>query len=90
MKRRFLVLISIVSLFGFTACNEESNKPIDNKPIVDPVPEKEEVKEYQNEAFQQVVVLEKEGNFVIKGKARVFEGVFQYAVVAVRGYFIAG
>jgi hypothetical protein len=84
MKKWFLLLIAIASLLGFTACNQESVKPEDDKPIVEPVPEpeKEETDVYQNDAFQQVVVSETEDSFVVTGKARVFEGVFQYAVVA--------
>ncbi len=74
MKKRFLLLIAILSLFVFTGCNQESIKPDDDKPVVDPepvkVPElekdpepaKEEAKEYQNNTFQQVVVSETEEN----------------------------
>ncbi|MDF2855317.1 MAG: hypothetical protein K0Q87_1168 [Neobacillus sp.] len=80
MKKRFLLVIAIMSLLGFTACNQESIKPDVDKPIVEPEPEPAKV--YQNEAFQQVVISDTEASYVVKGKARVFEGVFQYAVVA--------
>jgi hypothetical protein len=77
-----LLLIAVVSLFGFTACNQESKEPDMDKPIVAPEPGSDEAKVYHNDAFQQVVVSETEDSFVVTGKARVFEGVFQYAVVA--------
>ncbi|MCM3727933.1 Gmad2 immunoglobulin-like domain-containing protein [Neobacillus cucumis] len=42
-----------------------------------PVPEK---KVYQNNVFKDVVVTESEDKIEVKGKAQVFEGVFQYAL----------
>ena len=44
--------------------------------------DKEENKQYGNEAFAEVTVLKSGDQVVVKGKARVFEGVFQYAVIA--------
>lgn len=41
-----------------------------------------ENKVYGNEAFAEVTVLKTGDQVVVKGKARVFEGVFQYAVIA--------
>jgi predicted small lipoprotein YifL len=37
-----------------------------------------ETKVYKNEVFKDVVVSESAGQFVVTGKAQVFEGVFQY------------
>lgn len=42
----------------------------------------EDDKQYQNEVFKEVTVLKSNGGAVISGKARVFEGVFQYAVIS--------
>lgn len=44
-------------------------------------PQKEaDPKVYQNNSFKKVVLSEKNGKIIVKGQARVFEGVFQYAV----------
>ena len=43
---------------------------------------KRRTKQYGNEAFAEVTVLKTGDQVVVKGKARVFEGVFQYAVIA--------
>lgn len=39
-------------------------------------------KVYQNEAFKGVELSEKSNNILVKGQARVFEGVFQYRVTS--------
>lgn len=45
--------------------------------------DKEENKQYGNNAFKEVSVSAlQDGSVVVNGKARVFEGVFQYAVIA--------
>ena len=44
--------------------------------------EKEDNKQYQNEVFKEVTVSKVNGETTVKGKARVFEGVFQYAVLS--------
>ncbi|MEH7180959.1 Gmad2 immunoglobulin-like domain-containing protein [Neobacillus vireti] len=41
-----------------------------------------ENKQYGNEVFNEVTVLKTGDQVVVKGKARVFEGVFQYAVIS--------
>lgn len=61
---------------------EESNVPVvseddDNKDN----PSEIEEKKYENATFKEVVITEKE-HFIVTGKAQVFEGVFQYAIVA--------
>ena len=43
---------------------------------------KNEDKQYGNEAFDEVTVSKTGDQVVVKGKARVFEGVFQYAVIS--------
>jgi hypothetical protein len=53
---------------------EKPSKP--EKPVSD-VPEE---KIYQNDVFKDVIVTETEDTFIVKGKAQVFEGVFQYAL----------
>ncbi|MGG1400432.1 Gmad2 immunoglobulin-like domain-containing protein [Bacillus salipaludis] len=54
-----------------------------NPPEETPKPPKEsEQKVYQNNSFKNVVLSEKDDKIIVKGQARVFEGVFQYAVTS--------
>ena len=63
------------------------NQPAQNKP---------EEKVYQNEVFKDVILTATENEMIVKGKAQVFEGVFQYAlydgekVVKVSNYQTSG
>jgi len=41
-----------------------------------------EPQQYQNEAFKDVTISEKDDQMIVTGKARVFEGVFQYRVLS--------
>ncbi|WP_404451614.1 Gmad2 immunoglobulin-like domain-containing protein [Virgibacillus necropolis] len=79
--KKFLLLMIITLLFAaLVACsndNEEENK---NK-NQEEQQEKEEQKVYENESFKDVTVNESGNQFVVTGKARVFEGVFQYAII---------
>ncbi|MEH7158781.1 Gmad2 immunoglobulin-like domain-containing protein [Neobacillus drentensis] len=45
-----------------------------------PAPNNPEEKVYQNEIFKDVIVKATENEMIVKGKAQVFEGVFQYAL----------
>ncbi len=54
-------------------------EPAKEEPAVEkPAQPAPETKVYHNEAFKDVVVSESGGQFVVTGKAQVFEGVFQY------------
>lgn len=77
MKGR--LLLSAAFVFSLAACNQESKPPEEAPPVVDEVPEKQV---YENEVFADVTLEEVDGKTVVTGKARVFEGVFQYAVVS--------
>ncbi|MDR7000341.1 Gmad2 immunoglobulin-like domain-containing protein [Neobacillus niacini] len=62
-----------------TAPPTDTNKP---SPEMPKPPKKTDPKVYQNNSFKKVVLSEKDGKIIVKGQARVFEGVFQYAVTA--------
>lgn len=87
MKRGISIsAIIILSTFFCTACNDD-NEVVTNNPIVvdkDVEKDKNELPPilYENDVFKEVKIEEVDGNVVVKGKARVFEGVFQYAIVA--------
>jgi hypothetical protein len=84
VKRKFLLGIFI--FFGLTACSLNINISTDDKKpdVIDNGnnQEKEDNKQYQNEVFKEVTVSKVNGEATVKGKARVFEGVFQYAVIS--------
>jgi Immunoglobulin-like domain of bacterial spore germination len=86
MKKKFLLGIFIVLFFGLTACSIDINISTDDKKpdVIDNGNNQEEVdnKQYENNAFKEVTVSKSNGNLMVKGKARVFEGVFQYAVIS--------
>ena len=65
--------------------NENSNPPVsgntsDNE-SEEPANESPEPTTYENNSFKDVSLTENENGVSVTGKARVFEGVFQYAVV---------
>jgi hypothetical protein len=76
----------MVLLFGLTACSLDINiSTNDKKPdVIDNGnnQEEEDNKQYENKVFKEVVVSKTTGDITVKGKARVFEGVFQYAVIS--------
>lgn len=88
----------MVLVFGLTACSLDINISTDDKkPDVidngdsqdqdqdqgqDKDQDKEDDKQYENEVFKEVTVSKSNGKATVKGKARVFEGVFQYAVIS--------
>jgi ABC-type oligopeptide transport system substrate-binding subunit len=86
MKKKFLIGILMVLFFGLTACSLDSNISADDKnpEVIDDGNDQEQVenKQYQNEVFKEVTVSKTNGEATVKGKARVFEGVFQYAVIS--------
>jgi hypothetical protein len=86
MKRKFLLGIFMVLFFGLTGCSLDINISTDDKKpdVIDNGnnQEKEDNKQYENEVFKEVVVSKSNGDITVKGKARVFEGVFQYAVIS--------
>lgn len=64
---------------------ETTTPPADpNKPSIgtQKPPKEADPKVYQNNSFKSVVLYEKDGKIIVKGQARVFEGVFQYAVTS--------
>ncbi|MEH7012554.1 Gmad2 immunoglobulin-like domain-containing protein [Neobacillus niacini] len=86
MKRKFLLGIFMVLFFGLTACSLDINISTDDKKpdVIDNGnnQEEEENKQYENESFKEVKVSRSNGKITVEGKARVFEGVFQYAVIS--------
>ncbi|MEH6992804.1 Gmad2 immunoglobulin-like domain-containing protein [Neobacillus drentensis] len=86
MKKKFLLGILMVLFFGLTACSLDINIATDDKKpeVIDDgnVQEQVDTKQYQNEVFKEVTVSKSNGEAIVKGKARVFEGVFQYAVIS--------
>lgn len=86
MKRKYLLGIFMILFFGLTACSIDINISTDDKKP-DAIDngnnqEQEDNKQYRNEVFKEVTVSKSNGEAVIRGKARVFEGVFQYAVIS--------
>ena len=77
-----------VVMFNLIACSHENKAPVvdkksnvienKNKNTKSNLPKKQ----YENEAFKDVIITETDQGIVVTGKASVFEGVFQYAVVA--------
>jgi hypothetical protein len=64
---------------------EESDSGNEESDVTDKDDEqdKNDNKQYENEVFKEVsVATVEDGSIVVKGKARVFEGVFQYAVIS--------
>jgi hypothetical protein len=96
MKSKFLIGIFMVLVFGLTACSLDINISTDDKKpdVIDngdgqeqdqdqnQDQDKEDNKQYENEVFKEVTVSKSNGKAIVKGKARVFEGVFQYAVIS--------
>jgi ABC-type oligopeptide transport system substrate-binding subunit len=86
MKKKFLIGILMVLFFGLTACSLDINISTDDKKpeVIDDGKDQEQVdnKQYQNEVFKEVTVSKSNGEATVKGKARVFEGVFQYAIIS--------
>jgi hypothetical protein len=80
LKSKFLLGILMVLLFGLTACSLDINiSTNDKKPdVIDNGnnQEEEDNKQYENKVFKEVVVSKTTGDITVKGKARVFEGVF--------------
>ena len=76
----------MVLFFGLTACSLDINISTDDKKpeVINDGNDQEQVdnKQYQNEVFNEVTVSKSNGEATVKGKARVFEGVFQYAVIS--------
>jgi hypothetical protein len=98
MSKKLLLTIFMGFFLLLAACSPEPNTPQGEKEpdIVDEGnqdkepnvvkeegnQDKGETKQYGNEAFAEVTVLKSGDQVVVKGKARVFEGVFQYAIIA--------
>jgi hypothetical protein len=86
VKRKYLLGIFMILFLGLTACSIDINISTDDKKpeVIDNEnnQEPEDNKQYQNEVFKEVTVSKSNGGATISGKARVFEGVFQYAVIS--------
>lgn len=76
----------MVLVFGLTACSLDINISTDDKKpdVIDngDNQDQEDNKQYENDVFKEVTVTKSNGKATVKGKARVFEGVFQYAVIS--------
>src|SRR3954452_1541149 len=59
--------------------DEDSEAPSINEELPN---ELDEEKQYENDSFKEVRVTENGEEVIVKGKARVFEGVFQYSIVS--------
>jgi hypothetical protein len=73
---------------GSTTDNDnpkEAENETDNIESKEPTNESPQSTTYENNAFKDVKVTENENGVIVTGKARVFEGVFQYAVVSGEG-----
>jgi hypothetical protein len=88
MKRHIIwVILILTAIFNLVACSHENKAPVvDKKPNVIENKNKNTKsnlpkKQYENEAFKEVVITETDQGVDVTGKASVFEGVFQYAIV---------
>jgi tellurite resistance-related uncharacterized protein len=80
--KRVVWFLTVIVAFGLAACTQPQQEETE-KPMVteeDPAPTSEDNAVYQNESFKEVVVTQTEDEVLVKGKAQVFEGVFQYAL----------
>ncbi|MFP7299942.1 Gmad2 immunoglobulin-like domain-containing protein [Neobacillus niacini] len=86
MKSKFLAWMFMALFLCLAGCSLDINISTDDKkPVVtddESDQEQEENKQYENEVFKEVTVSTSNGETTVKGKARVFEGVFQYAVLS--------
>jgi hypothetical protein len=86
VNRNIFLGVFIVLFFGLAGCSVDINISTDDKKpdVIDNgnTQEEEDQKQYENNAFKEVSVSKSNGNLIVKGKARVFEGVFQYAVIS--------
>jgi hypothetical protein len=86
VKGKYLLGIFMILFLGLTACSIDINISNDDKKpdVIDKGDnqEQEDDQQYQNEVFKEVTVSKSNGGATISGKARVFEGVFQYAVIS--------
>jgi hypothetical protein len=64
---------------------KETENETDDIEREEPTNESPQSTTYENNAFKDVKVTENENGVIVTGKARVFEGVFQYAVVSGEG-----
>ncbi|WP_226672047.1 Gmad2 immunoglobulin-like domain-containing protein [Rossellomorea aquimaris] len=90
-KLAFIIIFFMIGgLVAYTQqSKEETEKPIvtEIKEVNSPTESESETEVpgdmvYENEAFQDVAVTQSEDEVMVTGKARVFEGVFQYALYA--------
>jgi ABC-type Fe3+-hydroxamate transport system substrate-binding protein len=88
MKSRIIIIMIIMAIFtGLVACNQESKTQVSNKKsnVTENKNKNTErnipKKQYENQAFKEVVVTANDQDVVVTGKASVFEGVFQYAII---------
>ncbi|MDF2606201.1 MAG: hypothetical protein K0S34_391 [Bacillales bacterium] len=80
MKRIALFLVVLTMGLSLVACGLDNKTTNSNIDEVDKEKKPTGV-QYYNEAFKEVVADISDNEVVIKGKARVFEGVFQYALL---------
>jgi hypothetical protein len=92
LKKIAYWLAILTAAIGLAACtqpqdvvkeNPSVNEPKNENPPPkpdEPNSEEPEEKVYQNKVFKEVVVTETADEFIVTGKAQVFEGVFQYAL----------
>ncbi|WP_163100560.1 Gmad2 immunoglobulin-like domain-containing protein [Peribacillus alkalitolerans] len=72
MNKSLFLSVLIAILVTLTSCGQQDNT---SEPI------SKEEKRYENDAFKEVMIKEEEDHLVVTGKARVFEGNFQYAII---------
>ncbi len=83
MKKKFGWGVLMVFIVLLTAYSLNINILTDDKePTSTENDHDPDNKKYENNAFKEVTVSKSTESIKVKGKARVFEGVFQYAVVA--------
>lgn len=94
MKNALSLIMMVILFVSLVACgtNENNKSPnvsgnkndqtdISQEEQQEEKPGKQEQKKYENESFKDVEMKKSENKLVVTGKARVFEGVFQYAII---------
>jgi hypothetical protein len=77
LKKITYIFSLLLAIIGLVACHQQQEGTTNQQKSVSNMPEK---KVYHNQVFKDVVVAESEENFIISGKAQVFEGVFHYTL----------
>jgi hypothetical protein len=81
MKKIMLFMLMLAIVIGLYACNSEISPNKQSKTEEKQNSDNKNILYYENEVFKEVSIKVTEDDVKIIGKARVFEGVFQYSLL---------